>query len=158
MGKRELPSMEEVIEAVSVEELAEKFIPVLPTEKLVEVYLHLRDTIAKRKQEFEEELAKEEEKFDLVASKLLDTCNAVDADTIRTKAGTISRRTSVRYWTTDWEKMHEFVQEHEALDLLERRIHTGNMKAFLEDNPDLCPAGLQVERTMKVQVRKPTKN
>jgi hypothetical protein len=155
MTTLELPAAEEVAEA-PIDELIEKFLPILPTEKLVEAYLHLRNEISARKEAFEAEIAQVEERFEAIAGKLLETCNAVDADTLRTKAGTISRRISVRYWTSDWEKMHEFVRDHQALDLLERRIHTGNMKQFLEENPDLHPEGLQVERTLKIQVRKPT--
>jgi hypothetical protein len=52
--------------------------------------------------------------------------------------------------------MYKFMQEHEAMHLLEQRIHNGNMKQFLEENPDAMPAGLQADRKYTVQVRKPT--
>ena len=35
-------------------------------------------------------------------------------------------------------------------------IHNGNMKQFLEENPDMLPIGLQADRKFVIQVRKPT--
>ena len=52
--------------------------------------------------------------------------------------------------------MHKFMKENDALHLLEQRIHNGNMKQFLEDNPDKSPMGLQADRRYTVSVRKPT--
>jgi hypothetical protein len=44
--------------------------------------------------------------------------------------------------------------EHNAPELLERRIQQTNMKQFLEENPDLHPAGLNVDRTYAITVRR----
>jgi hypothetical protein len=51
--------------------------------------------------------------------------------------------------------MYAFIEEHAVPFLLEKRIHNGNMKEFLEDNPDVLPIGLQAERKFIIQVRKP---
>jgi len=53
--------------------------------------------------------------------------------------------------------MYLFIREHNAPELLERRIHNGNMKEFLADNPDVTPAGLQAKNKYSISVRKPTK-
>jgi hypothetical protein len=74
---------------------------------------------------------------------------------VKTPSGTISRRVQTRYWTTDWEQMNNFIVEHQAVHLLEKRIHNGNMKQFLEDNPDVLPIGLQIDNKYIIQVRKP---
>ena len=50
--------------------------------------------------------------------------------------------------------MHEFILEHEAPDLLEKRVNQGNMKQFLEENPDVVPMGLNVDSEYVVTVRK----
>ena len=53
--------------------------------------------------------------------------------------------------------MYDFLKEHDAFHLLEKRISGLAMKQFLEDNPDLMPAGLQVNRKYIVSVLKPRK-
>jgi hypothetical protein len=44
--------------------------------------------------------------------------------------------------------------ENEAVDLLEKRIHQGNMRQFLEENRDLLPPGLNVDSEYTVTVRR----
>jgi hypothetical protein len=93
---------------------------------------------------------------ELVSAELLNFCNEQNLDSVKTPAGTISRRVQTRYWTTDWDQMNNFIIEHNALHLLEKRIHNTNMKQFLEDNPDALPIGLQVDNKYVIQVRKPS--
>ena len=47
--------------------------------------------------------------------------------------------------------------EGRELDLLEKRVHSTNMKEFLEANPDVVPPSLQVIRKNIISVRKPSK-
>lgn len=128
----------------------------LPVEKLVAAYRKLRAAIAEEEEAFEARVANLKEKLDYVANELLTICNEQNADSIRTPAGTVSRRVQSRYWSTDWEQMYKFIEEHNAPFVLEKRIHNGNMKQFLEENPDVLPVGLQVDNKYVVHVRKPT--
>jgi predicted secreted Zn-dependent protease len=125
-------------------------------DKLVAVYIKIRDKIRETEDRHKEEIAELKEQFDVVANNLLDLCNEQNMDSIRTSAGTVTRRVSSRYWTSDWDSMYQFIQEQDAPYLLEQRIHNSNMRQFLEENPDLCPMGLQADRKYTVQVRKPT--
>jgi hypothetical protein len=127
-----------------------------PINELVERYREVRDAIKEREQEIKEELASMREEMDEVGGELLDFCNEQGLDSIKTPAGTVSRRVNTRYWTNDWESMYEFVEEHDSFYLLEKRLHNANMKQFLEENPDLHPKGLQIDNKYIVQVRKPT--
>jgi hypothetical protein len=52
--------------------------------------------------------------------------------------------------------MYSFIEKHNAPFLLEKRLHNGNVKQFLEENPDALPVGLQVDNKYVVHVRKPT--
>lgn len=127
----------------------------LPTEALVSAYIKLREEIAKREEKHKEEIAHIREQFDMVADKLLEVCNEHNADSIKTPHGTISRRVQARYWTSDWDSMREFIREHDAFDLMEKRINNNNMRQFLEENPELFPVGLQCDRKFVIHVRKP---
>ena len=123
---------------------------------LVAVYRKLREAIAEAEEELETRVRELREQLDLVSAEILNFCNEQNLDSVKTPAGTISRRVQTRYWTTDWEHMYKFIKEHDAPFLLEQRIHNGNMKQFLEENPDLHPAGLQADRKYAITVRKPT--
>lgn len=119
-------------------------------EKLARVYVKIRE---KRR-----ELAKEDEKLEgelqIVADQLLEICKEQGAATIRTEHGTISRRLSKRYWTSNWTDFTQFVKQHDAFSLLTQRINNTNMAQFLEENPDLLPPGLNAEVTQTVVITK----
>ena len=74
------------------------------------------------------------EQLDTVSAKLLDICNSQNVDSLRTPAGTVTRRAVTRYWTSDWESTYQFIMEHDAPYLLEKRIHNANMAQFLADH------------------------
>jgi hypothetical protein len=128
----------------------------LPVEKLVAAYRKIRAAIAEEEEIFEAKVADLKEKLDYVSKELLEFCNDQNVDSIRTPAGTLSRRVQSRYWTTDWDQMYSFIEKHNAPFLLEKRLHNGNVKQFLEENPDALPVGLQVDNKYVVHVRKPT--
>lgn len=125
-------------------------------EEMVAIYIKIRNAIAEKEEQHKAELEAIKEQFDLVSNKLLEICNAQNVEGFKTSAGTVSRRITSRYWTSDWESFHSFVREHDALSLLEQRIHQGNMRQFIEENPDEFPMGLQADRKYTIQVRKPT--
>jgi hypothetical protein len=125
-------------------------------DELVGVYLRIRNAIEAAEEKHKAEIQELKDHFELIGGKLLEICNEQNVDSIRTPVGTVSRRITSRYWTSDWDSMHRFILDNEAPFLLEQRIHNSNMRQFLEDNPDRLPAGLQNERKFTVQVRKPT--
>lgn len=128
----------------------------LTIDELVGIYLKIRTAIEAKEEQHKAELQELKDQFEVVGNKLLEICNEQNMDSIRTPVGTISRRVSSRYWTSDWDSMYQFIKDNDAPFLLEQRIHNSNMRQFLEDNPDKFPAGLQNERKYTVQVRKPT--
>lgn len=128
----------------------------LAIDELVGIYLKIRNAIEAKEEQHKAEVQELKDQFEVVGNKLLDICNEQNLDSIRTPVGTVSRRVSSRYWTSDWDSMYQFIQENDAPFLLEQRIHNSNMRQFLEENPDKLPAGLQNERKYAVQVRKPT--
>jgi len=85
---------------------------------------------------------------------MLELCKENNADSIKTPAGTIMRRVETRFWTNDWDSFYSFVEEEDAFGLFEKRIHQGNMKQFLEENPDKMPKGLMSDSKYKITVRR----
>ena len=124
----------------------------LSTDKLVATYLKMRNKI----KEHEEAISRIKEQMQVVTDKMLEFCAADNLDSIRTPEGTISRRLSSRYWTSDWDAMYKFIHEQNAGFLLEKRINNTATKEFLADNPELVPPGLQSTSEYVISVRKPT--
>ena len=122
-------------------------------DKLTKIYIKMRTAVSEK----EDEIRKIKKQQEVVVEKLLALCEEQDLDSLRTASGTVSRRVQSHYWTSDWERMYDFLKEHDAFHLLEKRISGLAMKQFLEDNPDLMPAGLQVNRKYIVSVLKPRK-
>lgn len=123
---------------------------------LVSVYRKIRETIAQHEEEHATKVKGLREQLELVTNELLSHCNEQDVDSVRTPSGTVSRRVQTRYWTNDWGSFQEFVKEHDAQHLYQKRLHNENVRQFLEENPDVLPAGLQAERKFVISVRKPT--
>jgi hypothetical protein len=128
----------------------------VPINDLVAVYRKLRSAISEAEEEYEAKVKDLKEKMEVVSAELLNFCNEQNLDSIRTPSGTVSRRVQTRYWTTDWDQMYKFIAENDVPFVLEKRIHNGNMKQVLEDNPDSLPIGLQVDNKYVIQVRKPS--
>jgi hypothetical protein len=128
----------------------------VPADKLVSVYRKIRAAIDEKEAEHKEVIKDLKGHLDLVSNRILQICNEQNLDSLRTPEGTVTRRTVTRYWTNDWDSMYRFIKEQDAPFLLEQRIHNGNMRQFLEDNPDTLPMGLNADTKYAITVRKPT--
>jgi hypothetical protein len=126
-------------------------------ERLVRAYRKVREAIQKLTREYEEELEGLETVRQQFTNEIKDRMLATGAKTIRTDSGTITLATKTRYTANDWDEFKKFVLEHQAVELLERRIAQSNMKQFLEENPTLVPPGLDASTEYAVTVRKPSK-
>jgi hypothetical protein len=91
---------------------------------------------------------------DAVSQALLEMCKEMGAEGLRTPAGSVFKTVKTRYWTTDWGNMKQFIKDHDAIDLLEQRVHQTNMKSFLEENPTLMPPGMNVDSRYGITVRR----
>jgi hypothetical protein len=131
--------------------------PKYDADRLVCVYVKIRDAKVALKQEFDDAYGKLSEQMDSIEGELLNLCKSTGQDGGRTDHGTFTRTVKTRYWTSDWQSMYRFITEHNALELLEQRVSQGNMKLFLQDNPNALPAGLNVDSKYSITVRRPTK-
>lgn len=128
--------------------------PQVPTEKLVKAYIKMRDARAALSAEYEAKDKEIKDQMEMIEHTLLDVCKRAGADSIKTGNGTVIRGVRTSYWTSDWESMHNFVKENQALDLLERRVAQRAMGEFLKANPDKMPKGMNVETKYTVTVRR----
>ena len=127
----------------------------ISAEKLVSVYIKLRNARQELKAKYDNEDAVLEKQLNMVSERLQDMMKSIEADSLKTKFGTVSRKIKVRYWPSDWGAMYDFIREHGVPDLLEQRISQSKMQAFLEEHPDLLPMGLNADSKYTITVYKP---
>ena len=127
------------------------------TDQLVETFITLRNERDRMRNEWEAKDSEVKEQMSLVEQALLSICNETNATSIKTDKGTVIRKLTERFFCSDWDNFRDYVLEHQALELLERRIHQGNFKEFIaEREKEGLPPGVNVMREFGVTVRKPT--
>ena len=126
----------------------------VPVEKLVKVYLKMKAKHDEARIAYEEEEKKLKAQMDKVKAALLMYCKEQNLESVRTEEGLFYRTVKTSYWTNDWESMGKFVVENNVPELLEKRLHQGNMKQFLEANPEVLPPGLNVDSEYTITVRR----
>lgn len=125
------------------------------TEEVVQAYLNIRSEREKILREYEAKDAKLKEDMAKIEALLLDVCNGINADSIKTTHGTIMRKLNERFFCQDWDNFRKFIIENASLELLEKRIHQGNFKQYMAENEaDGLPPGVSVMREYGITVRK----
>lgn len=128
------------------------------TEVLVEAYINVRSQREKLLREYEIADAALKEDLRRLEVALLDICNTVNADSIKTTHGTVMRKMNERFFCNDWDNFYRYVLDNKAVQLLERRIHQGNFKEHMREvEGDGLPPGVNVMREFGVTVRKSSK-
>lgn len=125
--------------------------------QLVNVYIKIRDAKDTRKKQMDAEIADLDAQLAAVEQELLEICKTTGQDGGKTQHGSFTRSVKTRYWTSDWDSMYKFIREHDAPDLLERRIAQSNFSQFIQENPDKMPAGVNIESKYSITVRRSSK-
>jgi len=123
-------------------------------DKIVGAYIKIRDSKDAIYAKYKADTAELEEQMTTLKQKLLEVSKETGVTSFSTPQGTAYRTVKDRYWTNDWESFYTFMREHEAMQLLEKRIHQMNMKEFLEGNPDSEPMGLNIDREYEITIRR----
>lgn len=129
----------------------------VPLDKLARVYRKIRDRITALTQEYDTQVEQLKAQQDEIKNAMKEHLKTLGASSVNTPQGTVIMSIKTRYSTDDWDSFKEFVKTEDALDLFERRIHQGNMKLFLDDNPGKLPPGLNSMHEYDISVRKPSK-
>jgi hypothetical protein len=128
-------------------------------DNIVKTYLAIRDERDKLAREHEakdKELANDLAELEQV---LLNSCNEISADSIKTEVGTIIKSTRESFVCGDWDNFKQFVKDNDAIELLQQRIHQSNFKEFLSNREEEgLPPGISSMREFKITVRKPSRN
>ena len=94
----------------------------IPVEKLVRVYLKMKDAHSALLHDFQEKEGTLKEQMDKVKAALLSYCKEHNVESVKTTEGLFYRTVSKKYWTSEGESMGKFVIEHNAPELLETQV------------------------------------
>ena len=126
-------------------------------DSLVKAYLAIRlerDKLAKKYQQEDSEL---KDQMNRLESAMLETCDDIGAETLRTESGTIIKSLKENFVCGDWDNFKSYVLENQALELLQQRISQSNFREFLSTREEEgLPPGISTMREFKITVRKPT--
>jgi hypothetical protein len=126
-------------------------------EELVQTYLTIRNQRESILREYDAKDAELKQDLQSVEQQLLAVCNESNVSGLKTTAGTVTRKLNERFYCNDWDNFRKYVLEHQAVELLERRIHQGNFKEFIAERKDEgLPPGVNVMREFSITVRKPS--
>jgi hypothetical protein len=127
-------------------------------EELVKAYIAIRNKRDANAREFDakdKELKAELAQLDQV---MLNSCNEIDADSIKTNSGTIIKTMKENFVCGDWDNFKRYIVQEDAVDLLQQRIHQTNFKEFLSNRTDEgLPPGISSMKEFQIVVRKPSK-
>jgi hypothetical protein len=98
-------------------------------------YLKLRQKREILKERFTAEDSELEKAMAEIEAQLLDSLNETNSTSMSTNSAVIMRSVRRRYMPTNWDAVYKLIDKHKAFSLLEKRVHNGNMKDFLDDHP-----------------------
>jgi len=128
--------------------------PDISADKLTKTYIKIRAERSALSQQFKERDDELMRQQTMIKNALLDYCENHHVESVRTSEGLFFRTTKTKYWTSDWERMYEFILEHDIPELLDKRLNQTHLKQFLEENPDVLPKGLNIDKEYVISVRK----
>jgi hypothetical protein len=128
----------------------------IPMDKLARIYRKIKAEIDELTKDYDTKVELLKEKQNTLKFAMKDQMQALGVKTVNTAFGTVSMVQKNRYSTQDWDSFKQFIVEHDAVDLLEKRIAQTNMAQFLADNPGSVPPGLNMFSDFEIRVTKPS--
>ena len=123
-------------------------------ERIVERMIALRDERAALKAKFDEADAALKEQWEKGEAWLLNELNNTGATGFKFSCGTVTQTTSTQASIGDWAAFSRFVLENNEVDLLQKRVSTTNLKAYLENEGAEVPPGLNVTVQRGLSIRR----
>ena len=128
-------------------------------DEIVQAYLTIRGQRENIAREFElqdAELKAEQAQLEQV---LLEQCNEMNAETIRTGVGTVVKTLKESYICSDWDGLKSFIMDNGLIELMQQRLHNTNLKEYLANHEgEGMPPGVSSFREYSIVVKKPSKN
>lgn len=131
--------------------------PQFPIDRVVQARQAIKDARTVKRHAWEQDdlaLEADQNQLDMV---LLNILNTQGASSIATEHGTAIRSLKLKPSAADWGAIWDWIVEDPARgELLERRLKTGFIKEYMDQNDGAIPPGINLHREYEVSVRRPT--
>jgi len=123
---------------------------------LVKTYLTIRSEREKMSNEFQVKDAELKAEQVQLEQALLQKCNAIHADSIRTGQGTVIKTLRETYVCSDWDNLKSFIVENNMIEFLQQRLHNSNIREYMANHgEDGLPPGMSSMREYSITIKKP---
>ena len=122
-------------------------------EKLVDMYIQLRDRRSQRKKDFEESDSSDKAYQDKIEGVLMAHFNENGVDRVGCASGTAYKTIRTSAVVADWDTVLNFIKDKDAWEMLEHRVSKKAVEEYVSENEAL-PPGVNVTREAVVNVRR----
>ena len=134
--------------------VAEAATPVVPIDKLVKIYVKIRDAKSEKKKAYEAEAAELDAKLAMVATELKARAQAEGVDGFKTEFGTVYLSETMKTSCADWSAFGDFLKTHDPLEFMEKRISSTAVKEYMKQNEGQLPPGVSIFKEIDARVRR----
>lgn len=121
---------------------------------VIRTYIKLRDQKAAIEAEAKEKVAAIKAKLEKLEAYLKEQMDAQGLTSFKSEYGTAFITTTDYATVADWDAVLDFVREHDAYDMLEKRVSKLAVRSYI-DQFKTVPPGVNYGTTLVVNVRKP---
>lgn len=123
-------------------------------EKMVKVFIKMRDTRSAMKQEFEAKYNALGEDMELIQNMLLKFLQDNKLQNIKTDHGLVYKTETIKPSAADWDVFYTWIKKNDAFDALEKRITKRFIKDYMDQHDGGVPPGVTVYRGYEVGIRR----
>lgn len=123
--------------------------------RLTKAYVKIREARSALAKQFEAEDGALKAQLEQISALMLDHLNTSGSESVRTPDGTFYKQEQLKPSIADDQAFYSWAEaNHLTAEALERRVKTGFVKDYMEENGNTLPPGLSVHREYVVRVRK----
>ena len=117
-------------------------------------YIELRDNKAKKKAEFDQQLARYDEAMGKIEAVLLKSLNESNMESVRTEAGTCFKQVQPRVGVADWDAVRGFIADNDMWHMLDKRVNKTAVLQYKQEHEGAIPPGLNYSEEIVINVRR----
>lgn len=122
-------------------------------DRMVRAYMKIRDKRAELKREYEEQDKELRSKLQLLEAEFQKEFASSGTKSIKTDDGVVFQQTVTKASISDTSTFLPWVREHDALDMLQKRVTVKAVTDYIEEFGE-TPPGITVYREHEVRIRK----
>lgn len=128
----------------------------IPVDRLVKIYVKIRDAKAAKVKAHDAEIKVLDTQMAQIATELKSRAQADGVEGYKTDFGTVYMAVNFKTSCQDWGAFYDWIKQNDAIDFLERRIASSKVKDFMETNDGALPPGVSIFKELQARVRRAT--